>query len=87
MLTELYDKTLTGNGPPSSTGQDRLSRGLGPETMLYEALSRRSKSRCGSSAATFVLELLIAGKAIGPEPLAIYASGSPRPALETIGTV
>ena len=39
LLGELYDKTLTGNGPAvlDLTNQG-LGQGLGPETLLYEAL-------------------------------------------------
>src|SRR5215472_10138745 len=39
LLSQLYDKTLVGNGPAvlelTNTG---LAAGLGPETLLYEAL-------------------------------------------------
>ena len=39
LLTELYDKTLTGNGPAVlELTRSGLSQGLGPETLLYEAL-------------------------------------------------
>jgi methylmalonyl-CoA mutase cobalamin-binding domain/chain len=67
LLTELYDKTLAGNGPDvldlTRTG---LSRGLGPETLLYEALipALEEVGARFERGDFFVPEMLIAGKAM-----------------------
>ena len=67
LLTELYDKTLTGNGPAvldlTRTG---LSRGLGPETLLYEALipALEEVGARFERGDFFVPEMLIAARAM-----------------------
>ncbi|MGH3266987.1 MAG: cobalamin B12-binding domain-containing protein, partial [Trebonia sp.] len=67
LLTELYDKTLTGNGPAvlelTNAG---LGQGLGPETLLYEALipALEEVGARFERGDFFVPEMLIAGKAM-----------------------
>ena len=54
LLKQLYDATLVGNAPEVLSLTDQgLAKGLGPETLLYEALipSLRRSAR-GSSAVT-----------------------------------
>src|ERR1700760_2397920 len=67
LLTELYDKTLVGNKPAvlelTNAG---LDMGLGPETLLYEALipSLEEVGARFERGDFFVPEMLIAGKAM-----------------------
>ena len=67
LLGELYDKTLTGNGPAvlDLTNQG-LGQGLGPETLLYEALipALEEVGARFERGDFFVPEMLIAGKAM-----------------------
>src|ERR1700760_3105344 len=67
LLTELYDKTLVGNKPAvlELTNQG-LAQGLGPETLLYEALipSLEEVGARFERGDFFVPEMLIAGKAM-----------------------
>jgi methylmalonyl-CoA mutase cobalamin-binding domain/chain len=67
LLGELYDKTLVGNGPAvlDLTTQG-LAQGLGPETLLYEALipSLEEVGARFERGDFFVPEMLIAGKAM-----------------------
>jgi methylmalonyl-CoA mutase cobalamin-binding domain/chain len=67
LLSELYDQTLTGNKPAvlelTNAG---LAQGLGPETLLYEALipSLEEVGARFERGDFFVPEMLIAGKAM-----------------------
>ena len=67
LLRELYDQTLVGNAPQvlqlTRTG---LERGLGPETLLYEALipALEEVGARFERGDFFVPEMLIAGKAM-----------------------
>src|SRR5881398_2351883 len=67
LLGQLYDDTLTGNGP-AVLGLTRagLDMGLGPETLLYEALipSLEEVGARFERGDFFVPEMLIAGKAM-----------------------
>ena len=67
LLGQLYDETLTGNGPAvlDLTNQG-LGMGLGPETLLYEALipSLEEVGARFERGDFFVPEMLIAGKAM-----------------------
>jgi 5-methyltetrahydrofolate--homocysteine methyltransferase len=67
LLGELYDKTLTGNAPAvlDLTNQG-LGQGLGPETLLYEALipALEEVGARFERGDFFVPEMLIAGKAM-----------------------
>jgi methylmalonyl-CoA mutase cobalamin-binding domain/chain len=67
LLGELYDQTLIGNGPAvlDLTNQG-LGMGLGPETLLYEALipSLEEVGARFERGDFFVPEMLIAGKAM-----------------------
>jgi len=89
LLTELYDKTLTGNGPAvldlTRTG---LSQGLGPETLLYEALipALEEVGARFERGDFFVPEMLIAGKAMAGA-LEILRPLLAETGAETIGTV
>jgi methylmalonyl-CoA mutase cobalamin-binding domain/chain len=89
LLTELYDKTLTGNGPAvldlTRTG---LSDGLGPETLLYEALipALEEVGARFERGDFFVPEMLIAGKAMAGA-LEILRPLLAETGAETIGTV
>src|SRR5947209_20225956 len=67
LLTELYDRTLTGNGPAVlDLTRQGLADGLGPEALLYEALipSREEVRARFERGDFFVPEMLIAGKAM-----------------------
>ena len=67
LLSELYDKTLVGNGPDVLTlTRQGLDMGLGPETLLYEALipSLEEVGARFERGDFFVPEMLIAGKAM-----------------------
>ena len=89
LLTELYDKTLTGNRPAvldlTRTG---LSQGLGPETLLYEALipALEEVGARFERGDFFVPEMLIAGKAMAGA-LEILRPLLAETGAETIGTV
>src|SRR6201987_2730434 len=89
LLTELYDKTMTGNGPAvvdlTRTG---LSQGLGPETLLYEALipALEEVGARFERGDFFVPEMLIAGKAMAGA-LEILRPLLAETGAETIGTV
>ncbi|HEY1821640.1 MAG TPA: corrinoid protein [Trebonia sp.] len=89
LLTELYDKTLTGNGPAvvelTRTG---LSQGLGPETLLYDALipALEEVGARFERGDFFVPEMLIAGKAMAGA-LEILRPLLAETGAETIGTV
>jgi methylmalonyl-CoA mutase cobalamin-binding domain/chain len=89
LLTELYDKTLTGNGPAvldlTRTG---LDQGLGPETLLYEALipALEEVGARFERGDFFVPEMLIAGKAMAGA-LEILRPLLAETGAETIGTV
>jgi methylmalonyl-CoA mutase cobalamin-binding domain/chain len=67
LLSELYDKTLVGNGPDVLTlTRQGLDMGLGPETLRYEALipSLEEVGARFERGDFFVPEMLIAGKAM-----------------------
>ena len=67
LLGELYDKTLTGNGPDVlALTREGLAGGLGPETLLYEALipALEEVGARFERGDFFVPEMLIAGKAM-----------------------
>ena len=89
LLSELYDKTLTGNGPAvlelTRTG---LDQGLGPETLLYEALipALEEVGARFERGDFFVPEMLIAGKAMAGA-LEILRPLLAETGAETIGTV
>ena len=89
LLTELYDKTLTGNGPAvldlTRTG---LNQGLGPETLLYEALipALEEVGARFERGDFFVPEMLIAGKAMAGA-LEILRPLLAETGAEAIGTV
>jgi methylmalonyl-CoA mutase cobalamin-binding domain/chain len=89
LLTELYDKTLTGNGPAvldlTRTG---LSQGMGPETLLYEALipALEEVGARFERGDFFVPEMLIAGKAMAGA-LEILRPLLAETGAEAIGTV
>ena len=89
LLTELYDKTLTGNAPAvldlTRTG---LSQGLGPETLLYEALipALEEVGARFERGDFFVPEMLIAGKAMAGA-LEILRPLLAETGAEAIGTV
>jgi methylmalonyl-CoA mutase cobalamin-binding domain/chain len=89
LLAELYDKTLVGNGPAvlDLTTQG-LSQGLGPETLLYEALipALEEVGARFERGDFFVPEMLIAGKAMAGA-LNILRPLLAETGAETIGTV
>jgi methylmalonyl-CoA mutase cobalamin-binding domain/chain len=67
LLGELYDKTLTGNGPVVlDLTRQGLEQSLGPETLLYEALipALEEVGARFERGDFFVPEMLIAGKAM-----------------------
>jgi methylmalonyl-CoA mutase cobalamin-binding domain/chain len=89
LLTELYDRTLTGNAPAvlelTRTG---LDQGLGPETLLYEALipALEEVGARFERGDFFVPEMLIAGRAMAGA-LEILRPLLAETGAETIGTV
>jgi methylmalonyl-CoA mutase cobalamin-binding domain/chain len=89
LLGELYDKTLTGNGPAvlGLTTQG-LAQGLGPETLLYEALipALEEVGARFERGDFFVPEMLIAGKAMAGA-LDILRPLLAETGAETIGTI
>ena len=89
LLTELYDKTLTGNGPDVlALTREGLAAGLGPETLLYEALipALEEVGARFERGDFFVPEMLIAGKAMAGA-LEILRPLLAETGAETIGTV
>jgi methylmalonyl-CoA mutase cobalamin-binding domain/chain len=89
LLTELYDKTLTGNGPAVlDLTRQGLADGLGPETLLYEALipSLEEVGARFERGDFFVPEMLIAGKAMAGA-LEILRPLLAETGAETIGRV
>ncbi len=89
LLTELYDKTLTGNGPAViDLTRAGLDAGLGPETLLYEALipALEEVGARFERGDFFVPEMLIAGKAMAGA-LEILRPLLAETGAETIGTV
>ncbi len=89
LLGELYGKTLTGNAPAvlDLTNQG-LGQGLGPETLLYEALipALEEVGARFERGDFFVPEMLIAGKAMAGA-LEILRPLLAETGAETIGTV
>jgi methylmalonyl-CoA mutase cobalamin-binding domain/chain len=89
LLTELYDKTLTGNRPDVlDLTRQGLADGLGPETLLYEALipALEEVGARFERGDFFVPEMLIAGKAMAGA-LEILRPLLAETGAETIGTV
>jgi methylmalonyl-CoA mutase cobalamin-binding domain/chain len=89
LLTELYDRTLTGNGPAVlELTMQGLADGLGPETLLYEALipSLEEVGARFERGDFFVPEMLIAGKAMAGA-LEILRPLLAETGAEQIGTV
>jgi methylmalonyl-CoA mutase cobalamin-binding domain/chain len=67
LLSQLYDYTLTGNGPEVlDLTRQGLDLGLGPETLLYEALipALEEVGARFERGDVFVPEMLIAGRAM-----------------------
>jgi methylmalonyl-CoA mutase cobalamin-binding domain/chain len=89
LLGELYDQTLVGNAPAvlDLTTQG-LSQGLGPETLLYEALipALEEVGARFERGDFFVPEMLIAGKAMAGA-LDILRPLLAETGAEAIGTV
>ena len=89
LLGQLYDETLTGNRPAvlELTNQG-LAQGLGPETLLYDALipSLEEVGARFERGDFFVPEMLIAGKAMAGA-LEILRPLLAETGAETIGTV
>jgi methylmalonyl-CoA mutase cobalamin-binding domain/chain len=89
LLTELYDRTLTGNRPAVlDLTRQGLADGLGPETLLYEALipSLEEVGARFERGDFFVPEMLIAGKAMAGA-LEILRPLLAETGAEQIGTV
>jgi methylmalonyl-CoA mutase cobalamin-binding domain/chain len=89
LLGELYDKTLTGNGPDVlALTKEGLADGLGPEALLYEALipALEEVGARFERGDFFVPEMLIAGKAMAGA-LEILRPLLAETGAETIGTV
>src|SRR5579862_7562650 len=102
LLRDLYDKTLVGNGPAvlelTRTG---LDSGLGPETLLYEALipSLEEVGARFERGDFFVPEMLIAARAMqgaldilrpllaetGAKPIGTYVMGTVKGDVHDIG--
>ena len=89
LLSQLYDQTLVGNGPAvlDLTNQG-LAAGLGPETLLYEALipSLEEVGARFERGDFFVPEMLIAGKAMAGA-LEILRPLLAETGAQTIGTI
>jgi methylmalonyl-CoA mutase cobalamin-binding domain/chain len=89
LLSQLYDKTLVGNGPAvlelTNAG---LAAGMGPETLLYEALipSLEEVGARFERGDFFVPEMLIAGKAMAGA-LEILRPLLAETGAETIGKI
>src|ERR1700722_5180724 len=89
LLSELYDQTLVGNKPGLlELTNSGLSQGLGPETLLYEALipALEEVGARFERGDFFVPEMLIAGKAMAGA-LEILRPLLAETGAETIGTV
>jgi 5-methyltetrahydrofolate--homocysteine methyltransferase len=89
LLGQLYDKTLIGNGPEVlHLTRQGLSDGLGPETLLYEALipALEEVGARFERGDFFVPEMLIAGKAMAGA-LNILRPLLAETGAETIGKV
>jgi methylmalonyl-CoA mutase cobalamin-binding domain/chain len=89
LLTELYDRTLTGNGPAVlDLTRQGLADGLGPETLLYEALipALEEVGARFERGDFFVPEMLIAGRAMAGA-LEILRPLLAETGAETIGTI
>jgi methanogenic corrinoid protein MtbC1 len=89
LLTELYDRTLTGNGPAViDLTRQGLADGLGPETLLYDALipSLEEVGARFERGDFFVPEMLIAGKAMAGA-LEILRPLLAETGAEQIGTI
>ncbi|HLK01674.1 MAG TPA: corrinoid protein [Streptosporangiaceae bacterium] len=89
LLRELYEKTLTGNGPDVlDLTRKGLAVGMGPEKLLYEALipSLEEVGARFERGDFFVPEMLIAGKAMAGA-LDILRPLLAETGAETIGKV
>jgi methylmalonyl-CoA mutase cobalamin-binding domain/chain len=89
LLKDLYDKTLTGNGPAVlDLTREGLAMGLGPEVLLYEALipSLEEVGARFERGDFFVPEMLIAGKAMAGA-LEILRPLLAETGAETIGRI
>ncbi len=89
LLTELYDQTLVGNRPDVlDLTRQGLADGLGPETLLYEALipALEEVGARFERGDFFVPEMLIAGKAMAGA-LEILRPLLAETGAEQIGTV
>jgi methylmalonyl-CoA mutase cobalamin-binding domain/chain len=94
LLKQLYDETLVGNGPAVlGLTREGLEMGLGPETLLYEALipSLEEVGARFERGDFFVPEMLIAGKAMAGaleilRPL-LAETGAQRIGTIVMGTV
>jgi methylmalonyl-CoA mutase cobalamin-binding domain/chain len=89
LLGDMYDKTLTGNGPAVlDLTRQGLDQGLGPETLLYEALipALEEVGARFERGDFFVPEMLIAGKAMAGA-LEILRPLLAETGAATIGTV
>jgi 5-methyltetrahydrofolate--homocysteine methyltransferase len=89
LLSELYDKTLVGNGPAVlDLTRQGLDDGLGPEALLYEALipALEEVGARFERGDFFVPEMLIAGKAMAGA-LAILRPLLAETGAQTIGKI
>jgi methylmalonyl-CoA mutase cobalamin-binding domain/chain len=89
LLAELYDKTLTGNAPAVlDLTKNGLASGLGPETLLYEALipALEEVGARFERGDFFVPEMLIAGRAMAGA-LEILRPLLAETGAETIGRI
>jgi methylmalonyl-CoA mutase cobalamin-binding domain/chain len=89
LLAELYDKTLTGNGPAVlDLTRQGLAAAMGPEKLLYEALipALEEVGARFERGDFFVPEMLIAGKAMAGA-LEILRPLLAETGAEQIGTV
>mgnify|MGYP006266637197 CR=1 FL=1 len=81
LLRQLYDSTLVGNGPEVlELTRAGLAAGLGPETLLYEALipALEEVGARFERGDFFVPEMLIAGKAMAATAMSRLQTGSRR---------
>jgi 5-methyltetrahydrofolate--homocysteine methyltransferase len=102
LLGELYDKTLVGNGPDVlALTREGLAGGLGPETLLYEALipALEEVGARFERGDFFVPEMLIAARAMqgaldvlrpllaltGAKPVGTYVMGTVKGDVHDIG--
>ena len=89
LLRQLYDETLVGNGPAVlELTNEGLAMGLGPETLLYEALipSLEEVGARFERGDFFVPEMLIAGKAMA-DALEILRPLLAETGVAAIGTI